>query len=99
MEMENNPKLDEVYRLVKENNRMLHKMRRNAFWGGILKLVLWVIFLIVPIWLYYTYVFPVMESAMNTFEQVQGAGASAQAQLGGLQELLNKLNPSEYLGE
>ena len=42
-----NADLQEVLRLTKENNKMLHKMRRNAFWGGVIKFVLYaVVFLI-----------------------------------------------------
>lgn len=95
----NGQKLEEVYRLVHENNRMLHKMRRNAFWGAIFKIIMWAAFIGVPIWLYFTYLFPIMESMMGTFEQIQGTSAETQAQFGGLQELLGKLVPSQYLGQ
>ncbi len=78
---------------------MLHKMRRHAFWGGVLKMIMWAAFILIPIWIYYTYVFPVMKDVMGTFEQVQGVSADAKAQLGGLQELLDKMNPSNYFGE
>jgi hypothetical protein len=84
-------KLNEVLRLTKENNRMLHKMRRNAFMGGIFKFVLWAAFIIIPLWLYMQYLAPVMQSMMETMEQIQGTGASAQAQMGGLNESLQKL--------
>ena len=82
----------EMYRLVKENNHMLHKMRRNAFWGGLIKLVIYgVLFLAVPLWLYTTYLAPVLESTMRTMNQIQGTGAKAQAQFGSFQEMLKQL--------
>ena len=45
----------EIYRLVRENNKMLHSMRRNAFWGGVIKFLLYAILLVaLPWWLFFT---------------------------------------------
>ncbi len=86
------PTIQEIYRLAKENNKMLHKMRRNAFWGGIIKFVLYAVLLVVlPWWLYMTYLAPVLESTMQTMSQIQGTGAQAQAQFGSFQEMLKQL--------
>lgn len=84
-------KLAEILRLTKENNRMLHKMRRNAFVGGIVKFLMWAAFLIIPLWLYMQYLAPVMTSMIETMNQVQGTGAKAQAQFGDLNASLQKL--------
>src|SRR3989344_5216870 len=84
--------LQEMYRLTKENNKMLHKMRRNAFWGGIIKFALYAVLLVVlPWWLNMTYLAPVLESTMQTMNQIQGTGAKAQAQFGSFQEMLKQL--------
>src|SRR3989338_11643865 len=84
--------LQEMYRLTKENNKMLHKMRRNAFWGGLIKFVMYIaLFVVVPWWLYMTYLAPVLESTMRTMNQIQGTGAKAQAQFGSFQEMLQQL--------
>src|SRR3989344_2269515 len=85
------PKLDEILRLTKENNRMLHKMRRNVFLGGLFKFVLWAAFIIIPLWLYMQYLAPVVQSMTETMQTLQGTGASDQAQLGDLNESLQKL--------
>ncbi len=84
-------KLAEILRLTKENNRMLHKMRRNAFLGSILKFIVWAAFVIIPLWLYMQYLAPVMTSMIETMNQVQGTGAKAQAQFGDLNASLQKL--------
>lgn len=84
-------KLAEILRLTKENNRMLHKMRRNAFVGGIVRFLMWAAFLIIPLWLYMQYLAPVMTSMIETMNQVQGTGAKAQAQFGDLNASLQKL--------
>lgn len=84
-------KLDEILRLSKENNRMLHSMRRNAFLGGIFKFVLWAAFIIIPLWLYMQYLAPVMTSMVETMNQIQGTRTGAQEQMSGLNDALQKL--------
>lgn len=81
----------EIYRLTRENNRMLHAMRRNAFLGGIIKLLIYAAMLIIPLWLYMQYLTPVVNDMQKMLLQVQGTGAQAQAQVQGLQELLGGL--------
>ncbi len=81
----------EIYKLVRENNKMLHAMRRNAFWGGLFKVVIYGFFLLAPLWFYYQYLSPVVNEALKTVNQIQGTGAKAQEQLGGFQELLKQL--------
>ncbi len=77
----------EIYKLVRDNNKMLHSMRRNALWGGILKFVLYAILLLGPLWFYMTYVNGTVQQMLKTAEQVQGAGAKVQAQVGGFQDM------------
>ncbi|MEK7098493.1 MAG: hypothetical protein AAB908_01180 [Patescibacteria group bacterium] len=85
-----NDKFDELLRLTKENNKMLHAMRRSAFFGGIFKLLMWAVFIIVPIWLYMQYLAPVMQSMLESYQQIQGTSAKAQAQFGELNTYLQK---------
>ena len=90
MESNNDQTQEEIYRLVKENNKMLHGMRRNAFLGGVLKVLIWTGFIVVPIWLYSVYLAPVVQDVQQTLNQVQGAGAKAQGQLNGLGDILKQ---------
>lgn len=78
--------LRETYRLAQDNNRMLRSMRRNAFWGGLLRLVIYAALLLVPMWFYFTYMAPIVEQMMQTVQQIQGTGAKAEAQFTGFQE-------------
>ena len=88
----NDQTLTELVRLTQENNRMLHKMRRNALWGGILKFVLYALVLVVaPLWLYATYLGPMMEQVLDTYQQIQGTGAKAQAQFSDIQNFFQQL--------
>ncbi|TSC86435.1 MAG: hypothetical protein G01um10148_421 [Parcubacteria group bacterium Gr01-1014_8] len=70
---------------------MLHAMRRNAWLGGIFKVLLWAGLIIIPFWLYMQYLAPVMQSAMDTMDQLQGTGAKAQAQFSDLNNAMQKL--------
>ena len=83
--------LRETYRLAKENNKMLHAMRRSAFLSGLLKLIVWGALIIIPYWLYLQYLAPQLNQLMNTMHQIQGTGASAQAQIGDWQKAFDDL--------
>ena len=84
--MEHDEMLRETYRLSQENNRMLKAMRRGAFWGGLVRIGIYALMLLVPFWFYLTYVAPVVNQMMQTVEKIQGTGAQAQAQFSGFQE-------------
>jgi hypothetical protein len=81
--MEHDEILKETYRLTQENNRMLRSMRRNAFWGGVIRLIIYAALLLVPVWFYFTYLAPVVEQMMQTVEQIQGTGAGTVLELQG----------------
>ncbi len=90
--------LQETYKLARDNNRMLHAMRRDAFIGGIIKLLMYAVAVGVPIWFFVTYALPIVNSATNTLNQVQGqiqsakdAGMQMSAPLQGLEDLMNQV--------
>ena len=85
------PKLEEIYRLVQDNNRMLHAMRRSALFGRLFTIIVWAIFLGVPVWLYLTYLAPVMQSMLKTMDQMQSAGNQAQVQFGDFSQAMKDL--------
>ncbi len=66
-------------------------MRRNAFWGGLFKFIIYGAFLLAPLWFYMTYLNGTVQQALKTINQVQGTGVQAQAQLNSFQELLKQL--------
>lgn len=83
--------IEETSRLVKENNRMLRSMRRNAFLFGIIKFIFYILILVVaPLWIYSTYLAPLVQSAQQTLNQVQGTGAKAQIQLNSFEDTLKQ---------
>jgi predicted PurR-regulated permease PerM len=90
--METNPDLlQQTYQLAKENNRMLHAMRRHAFISGIIKLLVYAALLVIPFWLYIQYLSPQVDRILKTMNQIQGTGASAQAQMTEWQQTLKDL--------
>lgn len=77
--------LDEIRRVTLENNRILHAMRRNAFWGGLIKFLFYIFVLVVaPLWIYTTYLQPLVQNMQQT---LGWEGGSAQVQFGNLQEM------------
>lgn len=92
--MQEEPQLDEIYRLTRENNRMLHAMRRNALLGGIIKFALYAALILGPLWLiqpYLSSLIATMNQLQGALEQVHGAGMQSQTQLQGLEEALKKV--------
>ena len=83
-------KIDDLLRLTRENNKMLHAMRRSAWLGGIFKLIMWVALVIIPLYFYMQYIAPVMQSMLESYQQIQGTSAKAQAQFGELNTYIQK---------
>lgn len=86
MNPEQDRALHEALRLAQENNRMLHAMRRNAFLGGIVKFIFYILILVVaPLWVYSVYLAPLVQNLQQTMHQVQGTNAGIQTQFTGFE--------------
>lgn len=83
--------MQEILRLTRENNRMLKAMRRSSLFGAIVKTMLWIALILLPLWFYVQYLAPVMESILQTYQQIQGTSAQAQAQFGEMNQYLEQL--------
>jgi hypothetical protein len=77
----NGPQLHEIYRLEKENNKMLRSLKRQAFWGGLFKLAMYLFFLGLPIWLYFSYLAPVIKHMDDTLSAATGKKIQLEGQL------------------
>ena len=72
LEKERDEFLEEIYDLVKENNKMLRAEKRARIFAGLFK-ILWLILVIgVPVWLYFTYLEPMIGNMQNTVTQLEG---------------------------
>ncbi|MES2014785.1 MAG: hypothetical protein V4437_03155 [Patescibacteria group bacterium] len=93
-------KLGEIYELVKDNNRILHAMRRDAFIGGIIKFIFWIIVLVILPYISWLFIQPYVQGALDTYQNVKQTTSSVSntttADLSKLQELLKQfgINPS-----
>lgn len=86
--------VEQILKLTKENNRMLHAMRRNAMLGTLFKLAFWIALIVLPFWLYQQYLAPVVDSTLKAMQEAQGTSAQAQAQFKDLSASLEKLKSS-----
>ncbi|HLP43827.1 MAG TPA: hypothetical protein VK145_00945 [Candidatus Nanoarchaeia archaeon] len=68
---------DRLMALTEENNRMLKRIRRAAFWNGLIRIVYWLIILGISIGAYY-YVQPYLEQLITTYKAVQTGTAQIQ---------------------
>lgn len=79
--------------LTKENHKLLKKMRRSAFVGTLFKIFWIAIFIGLPVYLYVTFLAPVVEQVTGAAQTVQEAGGQAQS----IQEQLMSGNFGELL--
>jgi hypothetical protein len=87
----NREMLADIFKMVKENNHMLHSMRRRALIGGLLKFVIWTILFVAPIWFYMTYLNASVQNMLHTVDQVRSTGNQAQTQLNSFADSLKEL--------
>jgi hypothetical protein len=87
----NRDMLVDIFKMVKENNQMLHAMRRRAFVGGFLKVIILTTLIVTPIWFYMTYLDSTVQDILQTVQKMQDAGSSAQQQLNGIQSIWDNL--------
>lgn len=71
MEDELKRMMKENLALVRENNRLLKKIRKAAMYSTILTLIYWVIIIGVPMYLYFTVVRPYLTEFQTTYQDAQ----------------------------
>jgi hypothetical protein len=72
------PKLEDIYRLTLDTNRMVHKVRRSVLWGRFFTVVWWALIVAVSGYTYYVYAQPYVQKLEALYAQVQGTNAKAQ---------------------
>ena len=82
--------LEEILRLTKENNRLLHKLRRGALWGRLFTIVFYLAILIAPVWFYLAYFKGTVENALQVYEKIQSGGVQAQDQFQAIQDIIKQ---------
>lgn len=84
-------KLEEMYKMVHENNAMLKSARRSAFIGGIVKAVWWVVVLIILPYFTWLYIQPYLDTAVRQYDVLQARGGAVTQQAGEVQKQLDDL--------
>jgi hypothetical protein len=82
--LDDDQRLDDIYKLAKDNNRMLHAMRRDAFLHGLAKFVIYAAIVAVSFWVYVNYLGPMLMSLLKSLQTMANTGAAVQQQAGNL---------------
>ena len=72
------PKIEDIYRLTLDTNRMVHKMRRAQMWGRFYQVAWWIAVVAVSGAAYYYYAQPYVNKIEQLYAQVQHGGQQAQ---------------------
>lgn len=67
----NEREIKELLELTRENNKLLHKIRRHAVWGSVFSILYWAFILGVPVVLYYYYLQPYLGQVLDTYSGIQ----------------------------
>lgn len=91
--------LQKIYDLEVENNRMLHAMRRGSMVKTIFRILWWGALLGGSIWLYSTYLGPLLQETLtkvdqvnNSLQAVQTVGTNLSAQTGEISATAGDIN-------
>ena len=83
--------LRDINRLTKENNQLLHSIRRTAFVGGFLKILMYAIFLGAPIWIYFTYFRGTVDDMVSIFHQAKTFNTQTQSKFTGIENMIKEM--------
>ena len=70
MQPEEREMLKKTLELAQENNKLLHSVRRNMFWGRVVRIIYWVVIIGTAVGIYY-YITPYIDSAVNAYGNVK----------------------------
>jgi len=71
LEREREEYLEEIYDLVKENNKLLRAQKRARIFAGVMR-VLWMALVVgVPVWLYFTYLQPMVGNLQDSLLKLE----------------------------
>ncbi len=91
----NDQLLREIYRLTRENNDLMHRARRSAFFWGFVKFIVYAALLTAPIWFYVTYLNGTIQQLLVDFNRIEGTNSQVQGQFQGIQNVLSQFQQLE----
>ncbi|MBL4644463.1 MAG: hypothetical protein JKX80_01200 [Candidatus Pacebacteria bacterium] len=93
---ERDKKIDALYQMVQQNNKMLRSMKRAAFWGSIFKILFYAVVLGIPVYLFFTIFQPILASLLDTYSQIQQTGAQLQNVGSQVQDVTNLIPVDKF---
>ena len=84
--LDDDQRIEETYKLAKDNNRMLHAMRRDAFLHGLLKFLMYAAIVVVSFWAYIQYIGPMLMTVLKNVQSIANTGAEVQQKAGDVQQ-------------
>ncbi len=63
--------LQKTYDLAKDNNKILHGIRRSNRWSAVMRVIYWAVIIGASFGAYY-YIQPYLDTAMKAYSQIQG---------------------------
>ena len=72
MDPELNKKLEEIYRITEENNKMIRKMKRALNWSHVFRIIYWLFILGAAFGAYY-FVQPYVEQIGGVYDETKGS--------------------------
>ena len=89
--------LEKNLAIAEDTNRMVHKLRRGAWWGRIFTLVFWVVLIVAPVAAYYyyfqSYIQPYAQKVEQLYTQYQQGSQQAQQYQSQLSNFFGNLMP------
>lgn len=70
MDSENKGTLEEIYKLTKENNKMLHRIQSSRRWSKFGRVLYWMALIVVTVIGYY-YLEPYLKTLQETYQTLQ----------------------------
>ena len=78
--------LEEMYKMVEENNSILRGMRRSALMSGFFKFLFWAAIVAAIYFAWQDYIHPVVNQASQTYQSAQSQMQATQQSLQGVQQ-------------
>ena len=81
--------LEETHALARENHRILRAIRRDQWFGFVGKIIIWIIVLLLPLYLYQQYLQPIVSKFSATPGTTTSSGLFGLPTTAELQKLIN----------
>jgi len=89
MDPESKQLLEETFTLEKENNKMLHSMRRSMLWARVMSIAYWLIIIGISIGAFY-FIQPYFDKVIGLYNAISGTQQKTNTNSNSFQDFLKK---------